>query len=184
MSSTVSTIEMLNSFEDRHRELMQYVASLSAAELIYSYDDRWNAGQHLQHVYLCLKAMSKALGSKDYVLQSFGVIDRATKSREEVIAWYKEGLAGGGKSPERFEPGVFEPERKEALLKEMEEILAALRAQAGDYTEQELDTLVLPHPFLGKLRIREFCYLMTEHPVIHQQSIARSLQQRALPAGQ
>jgi hypothetical protein len=147
-------------------------------DLLYSETGRWNAGQQLEHVCLCLKAMSGALGSKDFIEQTFGRIDRPVRTYEEVQASYRSGISAGGKAPERFEPGAFEPERKAGLIAALDALLLAIQEQTAAYSEEELDMLVLPHPFLGKLTIREMFFLMTEHAGIHEASIARGLQHR------
>jgi hypothetical protein len=184
MPAIATTRDWLISFYNAHQQLMQYVGGLSKEELLYSEPDKWNAGRQLQHVYLCLVAMSKGLSSKAYIIQNFGQIDRAVLSYPEVITWYKSGLAAGGKAPERFVPGPFAVDQKEQLLQDLEQLLQTLSNQLEGYSEEELDTLALPHPFLGKLSIREFFFLMTEHAALHQESIGRGLESYAAYSAQ
>lgn len=170
-----STAAVLDQLEQQHQQLLDYVDHLSDEELLVHPPGKWNGGQHLQHVYLCLRALGQALLSKTYLLNSFGVIDRPVKSAEAIRSWYAEGIAAGGKSPERYEPGPYEPGSKTSVVAELQQALLRVRTLLADYSEEELDTLVLPHPFLGSLTIREFLYLMAEHPLVHLRAIERGL---------
>ena len=179
MTDTLSTKQCLNDLCRTHLALIDYVNGLTEAELVFNEAGRWNAGQQLQHVYLCLDVISKAMASKAYIDQTFGRIDREVKTFDEVLDWYRAGLANGGKAPERFEPSPFEPGQKAGLVAAMNDLLTRLREQTAAYTDAELDSLVLPHPFLGRMTIREMLFLMTEHPLVHRRSIERGLQQAA-----
>jgi len=43
--------------------------------------------------------------------------------------------------------------------------------QLLDYSEQDLDELILPHPLLGKLTLREMMYFTMYHVLHHHKSI-------------
>jgi hypothetical protein len=180
MIDTLSTQQCLDDLCRTHLALIDYVNGLTDEELAFNEAGRWNAGQQLQHVYLCLDVISKAMASKAYIEQTFGRIDREVKTYDEVLDWYRAGLANGGKAPERFEPGPFELGQMGPLAAAMNDLLARLREQIVAYTDAELDSLVLPHPFLGRMTIREMLFLMTEHPLVHRKSIERGLQQAAI----
>jgi hypothetical protein len=170
--------EWLSELERRHEALIQYVDPLPDEALLYSETGKWNAGQQLQHVYLCLQVISQALASKKYIEDTFGRIDRPTWNYDEVIARYSAGLAAGGKAPERFVPAAFDPDGKERVIADLRGLLHTIKTQLESYSEEECDTLVLPHPFVGKLTIRELFFLMTEHADIHHRSIERGLRTR------
>jgi hypothetical protein len=162
-----------------HTRLMEYVEALPDADLIWSEEGRWNALQQIKHVYLCLSTISQALSSKEYIEQKFGRIDRPTLTYDEVIERYKSGLAAGGKAPDRFVPdSSLKPSQKDEIIGELNNMLLNIQKQLESYSDDECNSLVLPHPFVGKLTIKELFFLMTEHANIHRNSIDRALNNR------
>jgi hypothetical protein len=175
VDDTATKYEWLSALKSTHEALIEFVDRLPDESLCYSKAGKWNAGQQLQHVYLCLQVISQALASKKYIQDTFGRIDRPALNYEEVIARYKAGLAAGGRAPERFIPGPFEPEQKAQIIASLRQVLDTIKTQLESYSEKDCETLVLPHPFVGKLSIKELFFLMTEHASLHQRSIAEAL---------
>ena len=167
--------ELLGRFYDNHKELADYVDALDEDAYLLSVNDKWTAGQQLAHVHLCLLPIHKALLSKEYIKEKFGSLDRPTRSYDELITFYKQGLSAGGKAPERFLPEAVALDNRAQVSADLMGITATVQKQLGDYTEEELDTLVLPHPFLGALSLRELFFLMTYHATHHLRQVQDSL---------
>ncbi|HWW40756.1 DinB family protein, partial [Pedobacter sp.] len=159
--------ELIAKFRENHLELVDYIAALAAGQFSYSRNGKWTPGQQLNHVYLCLKPIAQALASKDFILQKFGKIDRPSLGYDDVIENYKTALANGGKAPERFVPEKFDPDHKVELSAQLIALLQTIEQLLNHYTDDELDHLVLPHPLLGNLTIREMLCLMTYHATHH-----------------
>ncbi len=168
--------ELLARFYENHKELVDYVDALDEDAYLLSVNDKWTAGQQLAHVHLCLLPIHKALQSKEYIKEKFGALDRPTRSYDELIAFYKEGLNTGGKAPERYLPEAVAAENRAQVTEDLLQILATIQDQLGDYSEEELDALVLPHPFLGLLSLRELFFLMTYHATHHLRQVQVSLE--------
>ncbi|MDN3705642.1 DinB family protein [Myroides ceti] len=160
--------QLIEQFYATHRLFLEYVNSLSPEAFMHTKSGKWNAGQQLSHIYLCLQPIAKALVSKDFLREKFGTLNRPLMDEAHVITRYKEALANGGKAPERFVPGAFNSEERDKATAETEQLLTGIGQLLQDYTEEELDTLVMPHPLLGPLSIREMMYLMTYHATHHQ----------------
>lgn len=159
--------ELIDSFYKNHLELLDYIVTLTDEAFSFSANGKWTAGQQLSHVYLCLQPISQALGSKEYILQKFGKLDRETMDYEKVILLYTSALENGGKAPERFVPELVNASDRIQLRNDFNELLLKLNTQLGEYSEDELNTLILPHPLLGNLCISELMYLMTYHATHH-----------------
>jgi hypothetical protein len=168
--------ELTARFGDNHRAFVNYVNSLTDKEFTCSSNGKWTPGQQLGHIWLCLKPIAQALSSRDFILQTFGNIDRPTWDYDRVIDNYKTALEKGGKAPDRFVPEPVEPGSRNQLSADLAAILQAIQQQLHTYTGEELDTLALPHPLLGKLTIRELIYLMTYHAAHHHEQTARNLE--------
>jgi hypothetical protein len=171
----MTTQQLMDNFYQNHKQLADYVNSLPDEQFLHTANNKWTPGQQLAHVYLTLVPISQALGSKEYIQNKFGIIDRATMSYEHVIETYKNGLAAGGKAPEQYLPQDIPVAQREEYTGKLLTILDAIRQQIATYTDEELDTLVLPHPFLGKLTLRELFYLMSYHPIHHLEKTKENL---------
>lgn len=164
---------LINNFTDNHQQFIKYITALTDEQFLHRYNQKWTAGQQLSHVFLCLLPFMKALPSKDYILQKFGKSARAAWDYETVIGnYFKTSL----QAPEKFLPGEVGPEQKNILTADLGEIVASIGALLSDYTEEELDTLVLPHPLLGNLSIREMFYFMGYHALHHLKQTQQHLE--------
>jgi len=160
--------ELLLLFDKNHRKIIEYVCALNDAQFIYSSNNKWTAGQQLNHIYLTLLPFPKLLPAKEYILQKYGKIDRPTWSFETVIQnYYKTSR----KAPEQFLPDVITPDQKNAIAKNIQGILVEIESLLEQYSEEELHTLIIPHPLLGRLTIREMFYLMSYHPLHHLRQV-------------
>lgn len=167
--------ELLKNFLENHKELIDFTDKLTEGEFTYSNNKKWTARQQLEHIVLCLKPMEQALTSKAFITSKFGKIERPTLDYDTVINNYKTALANGGKAPERFVPEQVDLSNRLLLSSQLYDLLQSIQQRTEAYTEEELDTLILPHPLLGNLTIREMFYLMTYHATHHHLQTAANL---------
>lgn len=165
--------ELVEAFYKNHCELIDYVNSLTDDKFTYSYNRKWTAGQQLSHVYLTLLPFPKVLSSKEFILQKFGKINRLTWNYDMVLENY---FKTSRKAPERFLPEQVSFDQRTKITTDFQEILPAIQQLLNGYTDEELDTLVLPHPLLGDLTIREMFYLMTYHATHHLRQAEQTLE--------
>jgi hypothetical protein len=159
--------ELIEKFYQNHKELSDYVDSLPDDKFTHLQNEKWTAGQQLSHVYLCLKPISQALTSKEFIENKFGRISRPTMDYNDVINIYNRTLKNGGKAPDKFVPQRVDMSDKAKLVQDLSELLTTIKNQISIYSDNDLDTLVLPHPLLGSLTINEMFYLMTQHATHH-----------------
>ncbi len=171
----MTTSELIALFRSNHLELADYINALPDDKFLFSKKEKWTAGQQLSHVYLCLVPISKALASKEFLIQKFGKIERPLWDYDTVIANYKDALAKGGKAPEKFLPEAVQPEDKIGLTADLRQTLDIIQQLLGNYTEEELDTIVMPHPLLGIMTVREMFFLMAYHAIHHLRQTEQNL---------
>lgn len=131
---------------------------------------KWSAAQQLHHLRKSAAPVALALRLPRFVPRLlFGTANRPSRSYQEIAARYQAKLDGGGKAPGRFEPGPA-PERAR-LLAGLTKTHHQLARLAAKLTESELDTLILPHPLLGKLTMREMLYFTIIHIHHHRERL-------------
>lgn len=169
--------ELLTAFIKNHQDVIQYIDGLDNIEFAYKRIDKWSAGQQLEHILQTISIFPKILFSKEYILEKFGTINRPTWSYETVLDNYSKTSL---KAPERFLPkGEVSMNQKASIISTINETLTQIKQMLEPYTEEEFDTLTLPHPLLGIMTIREMFYLMSYHPLHHQKQIQEQLRDLA-----
>lgn len=164
--------ELINAFQTNHKELVDFVNSLTDDQFIYRHNEKWTAGQQLQHIYLTLLPFPKALSSKEYLLHKFGKINRPIWNYDTVIENY---LKSTLQAPQTYLPEQINADQKGKIASDILYLLTSIQHLLNDYSDEELDTLVLPHPLLGNLTLREMFYLMTYHAAHHSKQTKLNL---------
>jgi len=154
-------------FNDNHQQVLDFINALPDHAFIQRANEKWTPGEQLEHICLCIKPIAQALGSKEFIEEKFGHIQRATFSSDEIMDQYKTALANGGKAPQKFIPAAVDLSRKTALISETQTTLKDIGQHLDHYSEHEMDSLVLPHPLLGALTLREMFFLMSFHALHH-----------------
>tara|TARA_R110002050_G_scaffold144363_2_gene269893 strand:- start:14529 stop:15056 length:528 start_codon:yes stop_codon:yes gene_type:complete len=161
--------EIKNSLERRYLALVNYINGLSNAEFTFSYESKWTAGQHLKHIVLCVNPLVQVFGMPNTIIeQNFGTTKTESRTYDELLAVYIEKLNKGGKAPSQYVPEIVSENEKSELLKTLPKLIEKLNAEIDTFTENELDTLCIPHPLLGNISLREMLYNAIYHVEHHQ----------------
>lgn len=166
--------ELIKIFYDNHKEMIDYVNILTDEQLTYSNNGKWTAAQHFHHVYLVISPFPKILSSKELIIQKFGKIDRPVWNYDTVIENY---VKTSRQSPQRFLPEQVSPQQKTIITADLQKVLQTIQQLLAQYSETELDTLVIPNPLLGDLTLRETFFLMSYHPTLHLKQSKEILEQ-------
>ncbi len=104
--------------------------------------------------------------------KSFGSTARHGRTYEELKAEYLTKLGSGGLAPEKYVPKPENEPDREVLVQNLQSLVETLCSEIETFSEQELDTLCIPHPLFGLLTLREMLYNASYH-VEHHQVIAK-----------
>lgn len=165
--------ELLSRFYKNHQQFMEFINALPDEKFVQRNNDKWTPGEQLKHVYLTLTPFPKALASKEYILNKFGTSSRPAWDYNTVIENY---FKTSRKATAQYVPEEIRAEEKAQIIADLEEILPRIQQLLNGYTEAELDSLVLPHPLLGLMTIRELFYLMTFHATHHLNQTQQNLE--------
>ena len=151
-----------------HRNFTDYITSLNDEELLKSPPDKWNAGQHLDHIIRSVSAVRQALRVPKMILRIiFPKANRPSKDYEGLVEKYKSRLQQGGKAGGRFIPATIKATDKNNLVQKLNQQVNKLCDLLKDYNEDDLDSITLPHPLLGRLTMREMLYFTIYHVQHH-----------------
>ncbi|MEO6733581.1 MAG: DinB family protein [Ferruginibacter sp.] len=161
---------------EKHSSFISYINSLSDEGFLFAHQQKWTAGQQLDHIYLSVKPVALALSlPKPLVRFFFGKANRASKTYEDLVKKYLNKLENGGRATSRFIPKTIPISQKETISKALSDHTNKLCSKIEKFTEQELDTFILPHPLLGKLTIKEMLYFTIYHVEHHHEMTKQNL---------
>ncbi len=106
------------------------------------------------------------------ISQTFGRADKPGRAYDNLVDEYKLKLSQGGKAPARFVPENNAIPERDVLSEKLAKLITALCVQIETFTEEELDGLLIPHPLLGNLTLREMLFNAIYH-LEHHHEIAK-----------
>lgn len=169
--------ELSKSLTESHAEFCNYLASLNEKEFLFHKENKWSAGQQLEHIYLAVQPVRLAFTIPHWLLRLvWGKANRKSRTYEELVAKYQLKLQNGGRASGRFVPKFVRLAQRDALLRKVKKEVAALLRKTDKKLEAELDAYVLPHPLLGKLTLREMLYFTDYHVQHHHKLVEDGLQ--------
>ncbi|MFI5205468.1 MAG: DinB family protein [Candidatus Paceibacterales bacterium] len=168
--------EITDKLTSNHRTFADLIVSLNDRDFLHALPGKWTAGQQLDHILRAVSPLTKILALPKFMIKLiFGKANRPSKDYENLVKKYHAKLESGGKATGRFIPSLVEPVQKEILKNKLLRAVARLIKNTDDYSEQQLDAYILPHPLLGKLTLREMFYFTIYHVEHHQKATLRNL---------
>ncbi len=168
--------EIKNKLHASHDSFIEYVVQLPDEDFLNDRNNKWTAGQQLEHIYISVKAVRQALTLPKFFAKSiWGVSNKLGKNYEDLVQKYLNKLENGGKSSRRYIPKIVRVEEKIKLKVALSKEVNQLCSKVNRFSEEELDTYILPHPLLGKLTNREMLYFTIYHVQHHKELIRKNL---------
>jgi DinB superfamily len=157
-------------------ELLRFIEQQSSSQFVESPGGKWSVGQNLDHLNRSLSPVNLALRLPRFVLRLlFGKPNRKPRTYDELVERYHQKLAAGGKASGQFIPPQINADQKEKLISKFRKETESMNRLMTNWTEEQLDQCLLPHPLLGKLTMREMLFFSVYHIQHHTRLlIARS----------
>jgi hypothetical protein len=162
-----------------HQVFLDFIQSLSDEKFIHHKENKWTAGQQLVHIYMSVKPLNTALSLPKFSLGLlFGKANRPSKTYDELVNRYHAKLENGGVATARFSPKEVPIKEREKWLKLVANKAKKINDKLDGFSEKNLDSLILPHPLLGKLTLREMMYFTIYHVEHHLAMTVKNLEQK------
>ena len=163
--------ELIPELKKAHSAFITYIGTLTNEEFSSNRGDKWTAGQQLKHIELSVKPLVKAFTvPKSLLKMTFGKAKKPSVTYEVLVANYQEVLKKGGKATKEYIPPLVNIAEKARLLESVRKVLARLLKKIEAAEEKDLDEILVPHPLLGKLTLREMLYFTLYHVKHHHKS--------------
>ena len=162
----------------KHLLFIKYIDSLNENDFVETANQKWSAGQQMDHIYRAIKPLVQALQLPHFILKLlFGKANRNSKTYEELVNKYLLKLETGGRATGRFVPKEIQFHQKKILIQQLQKTVEKLIGHVNKLSETELDHFIMPHPLLGKITLREMMYFTIYHVAHHEEITKRNLLQ-------
>jgi hypothetical protein len=163
---------LIKKLSENHQEFIACVDQLSPEEFSASKNEKWTAGQQLEHIYLSVKPVGLGFSLPKFLLKLiWGKSNREGRSYDALIERYQARLENGGKASGPFVPKKVDQNQGQKLKENLKNEVVKLCLSIEKISEEDLDYYVLPHPLLGKLTLREMLYFTIYHVKHHEKQI-------------
>ncbi len=168
--------EIFDKLEANHELFINYLDNLSQEDFEFTWTDKWSAGQQLKHIVLSVRPLAQGFILPRFALKVvFGKANRPSRTFDQLVQRYNEKLQLGGRATGAFVPKSIHFDQKDKLFKTLRRYLDLIIKNLRNYSEQDFDQIILPHPLLGKITVREMLYFTAHHVCHHQELVKQYL---------
>ena len=169
--------EIIQLLQTKENLLKTFFAAQPPAFWEVQPEGKWAAGQHIIHLVQSTTPLLKALRLPNFILKwKFGTSNRPSRNYQDIIRKYEEKLTAAG-------PGVVGPfsrnmpvspsSESHTWLSKLSDLNSRINTITQKLTDKELDTILLPHPLMGKMTLREIL-MWNAHHIQHHIDILTS----------
>ncbi len=163
--------ELQQNLLKQYANFIECINSITPEEVKISHNGKWSPDKQLSHLVKSVAPVRLAFTLPSFFLRIlFGTANRPSRKYDELVAKYHAKLQAGGRASGRFLPNE-KPMPVLKLTKQLTALIKSLNQQIDSYSEEQLDKLILPHPLLGKLTLREMLYFTIYHVQHHHQQV-------------
>src|SRR5688572_14277114 len=113
--------EIIERLEETHQSFINYIDGLTEKDFLSSYQNKWTAGQQLEHIYLAVRPVTLAVHlPKILVRLTFGKSKTNSKTYDELVKKYATVLASGGKASRPFIPRLVRWTQRQSLSSKLD----------------------------------------------------------------
>ncbi|WP_299361870.1 DinB family protein [Winogradskyella sp.] len=162
--------------DEKHTKLIDWLKQQPNEYWIEGPDGKWTTGQHTLHLLQSIKPLNNALSMPKFFLRyKFGTANRPVRDYDTIVKRYKERLEQAkGKTYKASQNMKVPPVKdKRYIINRLQTESKKLQYKTKKMSDKHLNNLILPHPLMGKMPVREII-MWTAHHVAHHTETLRS----------
>lgn len=164
--------DIKNTLAEVFGEMNAYIKTVDDKTFKKSVNGKWSIAGNIDHLTISnnITAFSMHL-PKMLLRQLYKTNNRPNWNYDEVVWKYHQQLNAGAKASLPFQPKIsFVPVR--SLVERFWENSCSTLLNATDgWSEEDLDTYLVPHPLIGKMTLRELLFFTVYHVGHHLNTI-------------
>jgi len=165
---------IVNLLEEKHQKLFDWLSNQPEDIFEKGPEGKWTTGQHIEHLVDSLKKLNHALSYPNFLLKyKFGTSNRELRTYKDVSQRYLDKLVVNQERARTFNINVKTPTQKKykQLLSTLEIQNKKLQYKTKKIKDKNLDNLLLPHPLMGKMPLREIIMWTAYHTEHHTNTL-------------
>jgi len=173
--------ELLDRLRTVHRQVSDWYGGLPPEIAVRrARPGDWAPVDDLRHLTLATRALTRGFRAPtEELVARFGSAEHASRSTGEIARMGQDALEGGATSPEAMIPqrpeGLDDARLLEVSLRDWQAAARELEAVVPERSEEELDRIQIPHPFLGLFTLREWISFNAVHAMHHLEGSQRRI---------
>jgi hypothetical protein len=150
------------------QEFVEVTDKLSEDQFKQQVDGKWSVAEVMQHLYLSARPVARLMAGPREVFSQWGQAEMPSRSYETIAAIYQKALTLRRQAPPSMSPRPEDMQvEKTVIIDRFSGIYQALTEAANGWSDDDLDLLLIPHPLLGYLTVREMLYFTSTHTQHH-----------------
>ncbi len=162
---------IITGLQKASQDVIDWFQSIPDAQYTAGPAGKWAAWQHLDHLIKTTAPLARTLQKDDEWFEQFGTPNREVRSNDAVIERFRFRYAQvTGDIPDRYKPMIDAVNRSE-LITLYKEAIARICIQLEQWSEERIDSVLIPHPLMGRLIFREMFYFTVFHQYHHLENL-------------
>ena len=156
--------------ETKHSELISWLENQPEDSWIHGPDGKWTTGQHALHLLQSIRPLNDALSLPKFLLRlKFGKANRPVRDYDAIVQRYQERLEDAKGKTFKGSKNMKIPtlSDKHYILNRLQTEYKKLQYKTRKISDKNLDTVILPHPLMGKMPVREIIMWTAYHAEHH-----------------
>lgn len=161
--------EIANLIDAKHSELISWLEQQPNETWSQGPEGKWTQGQQALHLLQSIIPLNNALSLPKFLIRyKFGKANRSVRDYDTIVNRYHERLKDAKGKTFKGSQNMKIPEidEKQYILNRLQTESKKLQYKTKKISDKNLDKLILPHPLMGKMPIREII-MWTAHHVEH-----------------
>lgn len=169
--------KIVDLLEEKHSNLFKWLEEQPKENWEKGPVEKWSTSQHILHLVNSLQLLNKVLSYPKFLLKyKFGICNRKPRDYEAVVKNYQQKLLKNQEKAKIFNQSLKMPtlkERKRLIIKYQIQ-QKKLQYKTKKLDDKNLDTLLIPHPLMGKMTIREIIMWTAYHTEHHTETLKKN----------
>ena len=172
--------EIIQALQDQSIEFQTLFSSIPTEQFFAAPSERWSIAHHVQHLTSVINRVGGGLANPSVLppreaspSRDFLTIQQSYLSTLKDVP--SEKLREVGSRVTLEERQDFET-YKNQMISSLAGAITTFNTALGGFAEEHLETLGMPHPFMGLLSSREMAFFTVYHNTHHQNGIKKLLE--------
>lgn len=166
--------DIVNLLDEKHKILLEWLEQHDDELWQSGPENKWTTGQQALHLLQSIIPVNNALSMPKFIIRfKFGKTNREVRDYDTVISRYLEKLKNAGEMVSPYSRKLKTPplSDKKYILSRLQMENKKLQYKTRKLTDKHLDELVLPHPLMGKMPVREIIMWTAYHTEHHTKQL-------------